>query len=49
MGKIQSEEVSDFFISAGKEDLVYDTTGIKEHEIFESLRNYIERVKYCAT
>lgn len=45
MGKFQSEVVSDFFTASGKEDLIYDTTGVKEHEIFESLRNYIERVK----
>ena len=44
MGKSSQDEVVDFFIGAGKEDLVYDTTGVKEHEIFESLRNYIERV-----
>ena len=46
MGKSSQDEVVDFFIGSGKEDLVYDTTGVKEHEIFESLRNYIERVLY---
>ena len=44
MGKKSQDEVVNFFIGFGKEDLVYDTTGVKEHEIFESLRNYIERV-----
>lgn len=43
MGKSSHDEVVDFFIGAGKEDLVYDTTGVKEHDIFESLRNYTER------
>ena len=46
MGKSSHDEVVDFFIGAGKEDLVYDTTGVKEHDIFESLRNYTERVFY---
>ena len=29
MGSESSQEIVDFFIAAGKEDLVYDTTGIK--------------------
>lgn len=46
MGTNVNEEVVDFFVSSGMEDLIYDTTGNKEQEIFESLRNYIERVLY---
>lgn len=34
----------DFFTGRGVEELIYDTTGAKDNEIFESLRNYIERV-----
>ena len=41
---MSSEEVVEFFTNRGLEELIYDTTGAKEHEIFESLRSYIERV-----
>lgn len=34
MGKSMSEEVVDYFVSAGMEDLIYDTTGNKDQEIF---------------
>ena len=47
MGTATVEEVADFFTSRGMEELVYDTTSRKEHEIFESLRSYIERVLVC--
>ena len=40
----RTEAVADFFTSRGMEELVYDTSTAKEHEIFESLRSYIERV-----
>jgi hypothetical protein len=39
-----SEAVVDFFTSRGMEELIYDTSNAKHHEIFESLRSYIERV-----
>jgi folate-binding Fe-S cluster repair protein YgfZ len=38
-------DVIDFFTSRGIEELIYDTTDAKDNEIFQSLRNYIERVK----
>ena len=46
MGTISAEEIVDYFTLKGLEELIYDTTGAKDHEIFESLRCYIERVQH---
>lgn len=40
----EHEVVVDYFTSRGMEELVYDTASRTHHEIFESMRSYIERV-----
>ena len=34
MGTVSAEEVIDYFTLKNLEELIYDTTGAKEHEIF---------------